>query len=285
MKQIIVPLDFSDESMNGLELAIMISSKTKAGIQLVYVIGKTSEISDMSKEDEQRIAKSKLREIQARYEHKLPSGVDLTYIVKKGKVYKEVVEQADAFENSIIAASTQGASGFEERFIGSNAFRIITASEKPVITIRHGVVPKTFRRILLPIDYTQDTRQKVPYTAEVARIFGSKIHVLAVSSGRDQELVQRVKSWANQVVEYLNDGGIETEFSTRTGEDICDMIVDYASSEKIDLISIMTDQTSAISNFIIGNNAQQLLNRSPVPVLCITPRDLGVKGGFATSGG
>ncbi len=285
MKQIIVPIDFSDESMNGLELALKLSVKTKANIQLVYVLTKSTDFSHISKEEEQRLAKSKLAEIQANHEHRLPSGTELNYIVKKGKVYDEVVEQAESFDDSVIVVSTHGASGFEEFFIGSNAFRIITASEMPVIAIRHGVVPKSFRKILLPIDYTQDTRQKVPYTAEIARMFGSKVHVLAVTSVRDPDLVQRVKSWANQVVDYLEDSGIAAELSTRSGENIADMIVDYAISEKIDLISMMTDQGSAISSFILGNNAQQMLSKAPVPVLCITPKELHVRGGFATSGG
>lgn len=285
MKHIIVPLDFSDESMNGLELAVMLSSKTKASVQLVYVLTKSTDFSHISKEEEQRMAKSKLGEIVAKYEHKLPSGVELSSIVKRGKVYDEVVEQAEAFEDSVIVVSTHGASGFEELFIGSNALRIITASETPVIAIRHGIVPKTFRRILLPVDYTQDTRQKVPYTAEIARVFGATVHIIAVTGVRDQELLQRVKSWASQVEEYLNDSGIDTELSTHTGENISDMVVEYAKSNKIDLISMMTDQGSAISNFILGNNAQQMLAKAPVPVLCITPKEIHLRRGFATSGG
>ena len=285
MKQIIVPLDFSDESMNGLELAVMISSKTKAGIQMVYIMKSGSEFPHASQEDEQRYAKSQFNELLTKYEHRLPTGSELTFIIKKGKVYDEVVEQVESFDDSVIVVSTHGASGFEEFFIGSNALKIITASERPVFAIRHGVVPKSFRKILLPIDYTQDTRQKVPYTTELAKIFDSQVHVLSVSTIKDQQLQQKLKSYTNQVSDYLRENGIESVVSGRQGDNVSDMIVDYVKTEKIDLVSIMTEQGSSISKFMVGSNAQQLLSKSPVPILCITPKEINVRAGFRTYGG
>ncbi|MGF1584545.1 MAG: universal stress protein [Bacteroidales bacterium] len=284
MKQIIVPLDFSDESMNALELALMISAKTKFNIQMVYVLKKSSDFSHASLEEEQRYAKAKFNELQVRYENKLGSGVNLTYIIKRGKIYDEIVEQAESFDDSIVVVSTHGASGFEEFMIGSNAFKIITASERPVIAIRHGIIPKSFYQILLPIDYSTDTRQKVPYTADLARIFGAKVHILAVSSGNDPDMLMKLKSWSSQVSEYMKDNGIESISATRSGDNISDLIAEYAGSEKIDLISIMTEQSSSITNFVLGNNAQQLLSKSPVPILCITPKELNIRGGFMTRG-
>lgn len=284
MKQIIVPLDFSDESMNGLELAIMISSKTKANIQMVYVITGFSDFSKISQEEEKRHAKKKFQDIQNTYEHKLASGVTLSFIIKKGKIYDEVVEQVESFDDSVIVVSTHGASGFEEFFIGSNATKIITASEGPVIAIKHGVLPKSFRKILLPIDFTRDTRQKVPYTLKLARYFDSQVHVMGVTTGQDQELIQRIKSWSNQVSDYLRENGIDVVTTANREDSISTMIIDYVKNEKIDLVSIMTDQGSAISSFVIGNNAQQLISKSPVPVLCITPKELNLRTGFKTYG-
>lgn len=285
MKQIIVPVDFSGESMNAIELALMISAKTKFNIQMVYVMKQSTDYPHVTLEEEQRFARSKFKELQVKYEHQLGSGTDLSYIIKKGKIYEEVVDQAEAFDESLIVVSTHGASGFEEFFIGSNAFRIITASERPVIAIRHGVTPKSFYNILLPVDFTSETRQKVPYTAELASIFGAKVHILAVSSGNDEELIQRLKSWAVQVSEYLDENGVESVTVMHHGDNISDTIIDYAKKEKIDLISIMTEQRSSITNFVLGNNAQQMLSKSPVPVLCITPRELNIRGSFRALGG
>ncbi len=76
-----------------------------------------------------------------------------------------MVSLAESLPDSLITASTHGASGFQELFIGSNAFRIISATDKPVITLRKNSCPETIGRIVLPIDLSVDSRQKVPFTA------------------------------------------------------------------------------------------------------------------------
>ncbi len=280
MKQIIVPLDFSEECMNGLALALAISSKTKANIQMVYVIRTTSDMPLISREEEQNYARERFRELQSNFEHKLASGVELSYIIKKGKIYDEIVEQAESFDDSVIVVSTHGSSGFEEFFIGSNALRIITACENPVFAIKHGIMPKSFGKILLPIDYSMDTRQKVPYTTKLARYFNAKVHVLGITTGNDQELNQRIKTWAHQVSDYLTGNEIESVVSMQRGESTSEMIVKYVMEKNIDLISIMTEQESVFRNFLLGSNAQQLISKSPVPVLCITSKDLQIRTGF-----
>jgi nucleotide-binding universal stress UspA family protein len=236
MKQIIVPLDFSEESMNALEMALLISARNKADIQMVNVLDKKHF------DEEQRQARAKLNDLTLKYENKLGSGVRLSSIVKRGKVCEEVVDQAEAFDDCVIIVSSHGASGFEEIFKGSHAFKIINSSCRPVIAIRHGIKAKTIRKILLPIDYSPETRQKVPYVTELARELGSQVHVLAVSSGKDEELLQRLESWKLQTVEYLEENGVEYVKARRNGESISDLIVDYVKTEKIDLISIMTEK-------------------------------------------
>lgn len=45
MKTIIVPIDLSYESLNGLNLALMMATKTRANILLAHVIGKNTRTS------------------------------------------------------------------------------------------------------------------------------------------------------------------------------------------------------------------------------------------------
>jgi nucleotide-binding universal stress UspA family protein len=67
MKTIIVPMDFSDESLTGLNLALMLANKTGAKIQLVNVIGKNTSNSFEQLENENQLAKSKFEEIVQKY--------------------------------------------------------------------------------------------------------------------------------------------------------------------------------------------------------------------------
>ena len=61
MKNIIVPLDFSMDSLKGLELAILIAHKTPVAIQMVYVQKKT-DVPSLA-EEEFRYAEKNLKRI------------------------------------------------------------------------------------------------------------------------------------------------------------------------------------------------------------------------------
>ena len=52
-----------------------------------------------------------------------------------------------------------------------------------------------------------------------------------------------------------------------------DTVLDYATEIAADLVVINTEQDAIISQFFLGTNAQQIVHRSQLPVLCIHPED------------
>lgn len=177
MKTIIVPVDFSYECLNGLDLALMLAGKSNTGIQLVHVIPSVINVPHGSLETERQFSRVKLEELIKRFK---TENIPMSYIIREGKIYKEVNSQADSFEDSVVALSTHGESGLEEHFIGSNAYKITSTSRKPVFSIRASVSIHNIDNIVLPLDITYQTREKVPYTAQLAKLLKSKIHVVTV---------------------------------------------------------------------------------------------------------
>jgi len=284
MKHIIVPIDFSKESLNGLRLALIFANQFKSNIQMVYVQKVVSEMGRVGLEEEHKTATENFKKLVDEYSSKLHKGLELSFIIKRGKVYREVVNQAEAFEDTIIICSTHGASGFEEFFIGSNALKIVSATECPVITIRHGSVPHEIKKIVMPIDITADTRQKVPITAEIAKLFDAEVHVVTVSTVQSEDIVAKLNAYTKQICDYLKEYGVSYKTASLNGDNLTDVTIEYALDINADLITIMTEQSKALSNFILGSYAQQMLNKSPIPVLSVTPQEIFILGSFATQG-
>lgn len=283
MKNFIVPVDFSPESLNGLRMALLFSKKTQISIHLVYVIQKDAESEKNSLETDHAQAEESFSKIIHDFKPQLGNNSTLDFTINKGRVYQEVVSMASQYEDSIITASTHGASGFQEFFIGSNAFRIISATEMPVITIRKQYCPSDISRIVLPIDLSNDSRQKVPLTTEIARLFGAVIHVVGVHTSRSKQNIKKIRSYTSQVAGYI-EGKVHCENNEIYGDNVPDMLINYANTIKADLISITTEQSSAIS-LIMGNTAHQILNKAEIPVLCLTPKHITKSGSFASMGG
>lgn len=275
MYHIIVPIDFSEEALKGLDLAILLSSSLECKIEMVYVQKKSLDYNPGSKEEEYKYAEKEFKTILEKYSSKLAPKVRLSYIIKSGRIYQEVVNQAESFKDSFMVASTHGASGFEKFFIGSNAFKIISATSKPVITIRGSVLPEKISKIILPLDISADTRQKLPFTAEMAKWFGAEVHVITVTSLQTKDVSKKLTAYSNQVCKYLDKQGIKNKKESMIGSNLSDLVIDYANTIKADLISIMTEQASD-GTFIMGTAAQQMLNKSTLPVLSINPKELRI---------
>jgi nucleotide-binding universal stress UspA family protein len=287
MKTIIVPLDLSDESLNGLNLAMMMATKTGANILLVHVIGKNTGDYYEQMEKENQLAQTKFEGILRKYKEKVNLNFTLSYIIKEGKIFKEIADLADKHEDALTVLSTHGVSGFEELFIGGNAYKITSHSRNPVITVRRSKIPSNIDNIILPLDMTFQTREKVPYTVELAKKFGSKIHLLAIRLSNLKSIEKKLHQYAEQVASYLDTNKVPYTVEHLQGGNLTDLTLDYSRSIDADLISIMTEQEKSASNLLLGNFAHQMINKAYIPVLSfpnyhlrVTAEDIWSLGAF-----
>jgi nucleotide-binding universal stress UspA family protein len=283
MKNFIVPVDFSVESLNGLKMAILFSKKTRVNIQMIYVLPKATDLDQAAMETEMHTAEDRFKKIIQEFSPQVGNDSSLNYMISRGRIYQEVVTQAESLPDAVISASTHGASGFQELFIGSNAFRIISATDKPVITLRKNSCPETISRIVLPIDLSVDSRQKVPFTLELAKLFGAEVHVVGIHTLRGLGNKRKIRSYISQVASYIEEK-VPCQTNEVFGDNVVELINNYAQAIKADLISITTERPSGIS-LIIGNTVHQILNKAEIPVLCLTPKNIRKSGTFATTGG
>ena len=245
----------------------MLAKKSGSNIILIHVIGKNENNDEETIEKENGKAKLRFEEIVKKFEPKIPSKSTLSYTVKKGKIFEEVTKLAEETEDSLLMMSTHGESGFEDLFIGGNAYKIAAHSKNPVITSRSSEIPKTFHKIVLPLDITFQTREKVPFTIGIAKLFNSEIHLVSVRQTDDKSIENKLHQYIDQVASYLGKQNIAFKIEHLHGDNITDMTLDYSISVKADLISIMTEQEKSISNLLLGSYAHQMINKSLIPVL------------------
>ncbi|HNS18390.1 MAG TPA: universal stress protein [Bacteroidales bacterium] len=271
-KVIIVAVDFSDCSINALEHALSIARKSDSDLKMVWVNKAYQERSVALKDPEAAIvdARQTFEEMIRQYQPQLPNGT-ISYVIRDGKVYREIVKIADEEKAFMIIVGTHGSSGFEEFWIGSNAQKIVSSAKCPVITIRGGVnIKRDLTRIILPLDSTPETRQKVATTALLAKYFDAQIIVLPLYSTQISAVRLQIKKYAEQVSKYLKENEVRFKVDPLELEgNITDATIEYALKADANLISIMTEQETTTKNLWLGPYAQQMVNHSPIPVLSI----------------
>lgn len=283
MTNFIVPVDFSVDSLKGLEWAILFSHKQIVNIQLVYVLSNSTNFQPSVVDQEHKYAQKEFKKLLEEYEPRLGKDSKIRFIIKKGKIYREIVNQVNSYKNAVVSASTHGASGFEELFIGSNALKIIAATEQPVFTLRKPI-PAKINKIILPIKLHRDTRQKANIAAEIAELFDAETHVIAITTNKNKKDLERLESYAKQVDGYLKARDLKTVRKTLVGDSLPGLTCNYAEAVDADLTIIMS---SAVDkwNVMLGSYAQQMVNKSSIPLLNITPQEKAITSGFSTFGG
>lgn len=271
MKPIIVGTDFSEGSYVALELAIDVANRFQSDIILIWARREKMLFSNEQLDTMTHLAEDKLKSLCEKYSPALKYGT-LRWQISNGKVAPALATTATRELASMIIIGTNGASGFEKYWMGSQAVRIVQDSPCPVLTVRQGYdFHKQLERIVVPIRVNPNSRQKVPPAASMAKIFGSEVHVVGLLDMKEEQA--SLKTYVAQSTDYLEKEGVKYKTVFLEYSNYCDTVLKYADEVKADLLVINTEQDRVISQIFLGTNAQQIVHRSQIPVLCIHPTD------------
>ncbi len=275
--RILVPVDYSPQSLIALEQASNLAKVFNAELTILKIAETSSMTSFFSSKHMDEFTSAlevQLKDFTAEQVKKL--GVAITPVLKKGKVYDEIVETAQEIKATFIVMGTSGSESGMKRFIGSNALRVVRESKIPVITIKGISHRKGCQNIILPLDLTKETKEKVGKALEFAKRFGSTIRVVSVLFTSDEFIVNRLTRQLDQVKKFIEKAGVECSAeiikSTKGSESLAEVIIDYANKAKGDLVIIMTQQENDYTEYFIGSSAQGIINHSDIPVLSIIPQ-------------
>ena len=192
--KIVVAIDFSECSINAFLHSLAIAERSKSELILVWVekTGNEAEKNVDKHIDHAKDAKAAFEILISKYQRRHP-WTKISWKIRKGKIYKEITDEAKSAKAMMIITGTKGAAGFEEFWKGSNATKIISASTCPVITIWGGIdTTRPLKKIVLPIDSAGETRQKAPFTAEFAKWHRAEIYILKMYTSKLKTMRQTV---------------------------------------------------------------------------------------------
>ncbi|MCS6980769.1 MAG: universal stress protein [Flavobacteriales bacterium] len=272
-----VPIDFSQLSLNGLEFASRLAKTLEGELLLIHVVEgepfwKLGIGSDAIKE--LRSIMEKRLEGLAEREQK-ENGISVRWALGQGKVYTEISRIAHEHKARFIVMGTNGEDTFVQRLMGSNTARVIRESALPVVSVSDPLPATTCKRVVLPLDLTKESRQKVKLAADWALKFQSEIKVVSVMEMHDEFVKHTLQRQMDQVCHFLQEKNIPftSEFVEKEGT-IARTILEYCYTHGADILIIMTQQQEDIIDFFIGSSAEEIINYSRIPVLSLPPRDL-----------
>jgi len=286
-KRLLMPYDFSKNADKALSHAAFMASLLKCDLYLLHVISK-SEMLDIllpvfKMKNNQvlvNLVNEKLESVCATVRKSY--GIKAKSLVSTGSITTEIVSMCEENKIDLIVMGTQGSNSKSDLFLGSNAYRLITKSEIPVMTVKEASNKKGYSNILLPIDLSEHTRQKVDYALSMAKAFKAKITVLGLYDEDEKGNKFKLEAYARQIEGLCKAQKISIDtFVDKTSHRVGKTNT-FAKKHKIDLIITMTDQKRNGKLFELNSYNHELVHTSKLPVISIHPQTIGIYTGGAT---
>lgn len=274
---ILVPVDFSESSTNALTYAVEMAKLFDNEITLVNAVSKGMK-SLFINETQKELLKDGINLRLNKYRDEIladwPNG-KVNVIIEEGKPYKVITKIAEEHKCDTIIMGTNGANGIDQ-FVGSTTSRVISVANCPVIAVKQKTDKPTFDKIVLPIDLTKSSKQKVNWAIKLAQKYHSTVHII-MEVDNDEFIKHKIELNLKQVEQAMRDNDVkyvskmldDRKYPDNLGMDT----IQYAEEVGADLIIIMTQAEGGIKELFVGSYAQQIVNSSQkTPVMCINPR-------------
>jgi nucleotide-binding universal stress UspA family protein len=286
-KRILMPYDFSKNADKALSHAAFMASLLKCDLYLLHVISK-SEMLDIllpvfkikSNQVLVNLVNEKLESVCLNVRKNY--GIKVKSIVSTGSITTEIVSMCEENKIDLVVMGTQGSNSKSDLFLGSNAYRLITKSEIPVMTVKEPSNKKGYSNILLPIDLSDHTRQKVDYALSMAKAFKAKITVLGLYDEDEKANKFKLETYAKQIEGVCKTQKISVEsYIDKTNHRVGKTNI-FAKKHKVDLIITMTDQKRGGKLLELNSYDHELVHTAKQPVISIHPVLSGIYTGSAS---
>jgi nucleotide-binding universal stress UspA family protein len=295
LRNILVPVDFSAPSLSAVEFALPLIKQFGAQLHLVHVFGREYPITTLvamplvlTELEIDRSVHRHLRDVAKKYSIEL-RGENLHAL--KGRPFEGICRLARDINVDLIIIATHGNTGLKHLLLGSTAERVVRYSPCPVLVTRDRNLPRqaaSFRKILVPIDFSECSLTGLAYAKAFAKQFKSTLVLLNsvhfqyyVASDEYarynlprlmQHAEKAARKQMHDLVRKTDCSGLNVEKSLQAGhpgQQICER----AKESGVDLIVTSTHGTTGFKHILVGSTAEYVVRHAHCPVLAVPSHD------------
>jgi len=272
MNKILVPIDFSEQATNAAKVAANIARKTGSEIYLLHMFDLPEDVIDPTNFTSGESAPLKvmfMKRIHEKFEKFKKSeflkGLTVIESVQFHKTFEGIIDASKEHAIDLIIMGSQGTSGLEEFFIGSNTEKVVRNSDIPVLVIKDHQEDFEVKDIVFASDFTKENKKTFEKLLSFVSLFDSKIHLVKVNTPYNFETTResnytmdtfiREYDLKNYSINIYNDNSIERG------------IINFTNEIDADVIALNTHGRSGLSHLFNGSITEDLTNHSIKPVI------------------
>jgi nucleotide-binding universal stress UspA family protein len=273
MKTILFPTDFSSNAIHASEYAGMVAKRMNAQVVLlnVYTIPTISEYQ-LPNEIENFINQNK-RDAQANLEEFTKVFLKNTGLqpdrvstrVEYGYVSDKILDTARAIQANLIVMGTKGASDFLDRWLGTNAQKVMKNSDCPVWTVPQKALIHYPQNFLYAADFQEDELLATHKVKELAEPFGAKCNVVHIHDYFEMNVGHHIE----ETVHQLNDVFDEQDVTVKTlhRANIIEGLETYIRTHKPDVLAMAIHEKSFFQRIFDTSITKHFVQEAHLPIL------------------
>lgn len=262
MNKILVPVDFSDTSLNALFYAIKLFGQSPVEITVLHIYGARSTALLMKSIDNvlERDAKGSMDKLIEKVRKEAPEIVLKTRIVNN-YVIPVITSLGNSGKYDFIVMGTKGASGLKEVFIGSVAGGVISKTSAPVLIVPAYYSYHPLDEIVFAIsDKPFSNATVVEPLRKIATTHNSKVKILHITEKKTPDI--------QDALSYIEDLNLSVTYAFGTGNTNRDLN-DYLMKNDIGLLCLIRSKKDFFNRILKDSVTLKQTFSSPVPLLIL----------------
>lgn len=254
--KVLVPMDFTKAAICALSHASLIATHLNGEIFVLNIIDNKKEIDKAREKLDKTISK-----FQKDYDCKYHP------VIRIGTIFEDIGDVAVEIDSRMIIMGTHGIRGMQI-ITGSHAMRVISSSEIPFIIVQKKFKNAGINNIVLPVDTSQSTKDKLAITANMAKSFNAKVNIF-VQKETEEFLSKKINQEMIFARKYLTRNNVDYEvFTSDKRSGFPKQLIKFASEINADLIAIVNETgINALPTFFSEEEHHIMDNKPQIPVL------------------
>lgn len=286
VRRILIPVDFSESSMNACNYAVGLAAKLKAEIKLLYSYFNPIVVTEPYIEENtfqfqmdeivRRIepqAKEQMHNLIGQIkENSKKEGIEklkVTYHLDKGTPEEIILNYAETWKPGVIVMGTKGTGKGSFDYLGSVTKKIITKASVPVLVVPNNSLYRGINyigKILYATNFDDSDLKSLRTLINLLSPFDVRLYC-AHTGVEDDTAVNR--AMLNNLKERFQNeySGFQLHCDLIHNKDIVQGLEDYMEDKEIDLLALTTHKRGIIERLFNPSLAKQMLFHTHIPLL------------------
>ena len=277
VKQVFIPVDFSDYSMRACEIGFEYASELGADVMLFHAYyeaftpsslfyhetGQERHDNESAIKAYDRVQKD-IKEMTSVIDKKISDGempeVKYDYIISEGLPEDEIIAYAKTYRPTLIVMGTRGKNRKKLDLIGSVTSEIIETTNVPLLAIPEDITFGNLKEAGTVAFATSFNRQDIVAFDHFIKLMGSyklSIHLFNMSISKDESNEIRLTGMCEYLKKQYTD--IDIDFTVLNDGDLLDAIDNLVREKQIDIITLTTHKRSMITRIFNPSIASRML--------------------------